>query len=105
MLGRLLGGFGRIWVGSGQVLGRFWAGLGRFWAGFRGIWRGFGAICVYIYIYMYIYIYIALNPLQILLKPAQNLPKTSGGPVRIICTKFRSISMISERVMTQNPSR
>ena len=63
---------------------------------------------------MYIYIYIwgagggggvlSLNPLQILLKPAQNLPKTSGGPVRIICTKFRSISMVSERVMTKNPT-
>ena len=30
--------------------------------------------------------------------------KSSGGPVRIICTKFRSISMVSERVMIENPS-
>ena len=28
--------------------------------------------------------------------------ETSGGPVRIICTKFRPISMVHERAMTKN---
>ena len=29
--------------------------------------------------------------------------ESSGGPVRIICTKFRPISMVHERAMTKNP--
>ena len=29
--------------------------------------------------------------------------ESSGGPVRIICTKFRSIPMVGERAMIENP--
>ena len=68
---------------------------------------GLGGFNIYIYIYgpggaeeYYI-----LKPTQNLPKTCPNLPKTSGGPVRIICTKFRSISMVSERVMIENPPK
>ena len=43
-LGRVLGGFGRVWGRFGEGLGKVWAGFGwvsgRFWQGLGRVWGG-----------------------------------------------------------------
>ena len=74
----------------------------------------------YVLIYIYIYIYIKgsktyfcfkyflrgrffyYNRLYSLRMRSLEGLETSGGPVRIICTKFRPIPMVGERVMIEN---
>ena len=78
-------------------------------------------ICVHVYIYIYtaLYIYIyAKHELVVIFSKTSSTKirffalqggprrfqeglKSSGGPVRIICTQFRPISMVHERVMKE----
>ena len=93
---------------QGELQGRFWEVLD-----LRTLLKRSGAPCIYIYIYIgpggegdFFKISNTKNQfldLQRAPRRSQEGLESSGGPVRIICTKFRPISMVHERAMTKNP--